>query len=215
MSGHAELRPLFFAEHVMSMPAVEKHVWTIEEIDQLVEERDGFTPRYELVDGELLVTPAPSGRHQRILMELAVLVREYVKRYRFGEARFSPGIVRLTQDSWFEPDLYVVPADRGRMPRSSEPVTHLLLAAEVLSPSSAHHDRFTKRRFFVSHGVPEYWVVDGQAEAFEVWHPDDERAELIDDRLTWLPDPTVEPFELDVRAFFASVADEEAEDQGT
>jgi Uma2 family endonuclease len=91
----------------------------------------------------------------------------------------------------------------------------LILAAEVLSPNSARHDRFTKRRFFQQHGLPEYWVVDGEACAFEVWHPGDERAALIDDRLVWHPNGAPEPFELDVRAFFDSVADEDAEDQGT
>ena len=215
MMSNAELRLFFFAEHYMSMPAAAKHVWTIEEVERLMEERPGYTPRYELVDGALLVTPAPSFRHQRILAELFVLVRAYVKRHRFGEAVISPSTVRLTPNTRFEPDLYVVPADGGRMPRSSAPVTRLILAAEVLSPNSARHDRFTKRRFFQQHGLPEYWVVDGEACAFEVWHPGDERAALIDDRLVGQPNGAPEPFELDVRAFFDSVADEDAEDQGT
>ena len=89
-------------------------------------------------------------------------------------------------------------------------MTSLLLAAEVLSPSSARHDRITKRRFFLRHSVPEYWVVDGEAEVFEVWKAEDERAALIDDRLIWQPVEHVPPLELDVRQFFADVADEES-----
>jgi Uma2 family endonuclease len=215
MMGHAELRFSFFAEQFMVMPAIAKHVWTIDEVEQLVEQRTGYTPRYELVDGELLVTPAPSRRHQRILAELFVLIRAYVKRNRLGEAVFSPSTVRLTPTSRFEPDLFVIPAEGGRMPRLSVPVTRLLLAAEVLSPSSARHDRFIKRRFFQKHRMPEYWVVDGEAQAFEVWHPGDDRAALIDDRLVWRPTAAPESFELDVRAFFASIADEDADGQGT
>ena len=84
----------------------------------------------------------------------------------------------------------------------------MLLLVEVLSPGSSRHDRFTKRRFFQSHGVPEYWVVDGEAEAVEIWRPGDERAALIDDTLTWHPAGAEIPFELDVRHFFADVADE-------
>src|SRR5690349_21523692 len=128
----AELRPFFCAEHVMSMPAM-RRVWTVEEVERLVKRRAGRTPRYELVDGQLLVTPAPSGRHQRILGELFVVVREYVKRHRIGEVRFSPGTVRLTPNTRFEPDIYVIPAVDGRLPRAKDPVTHLLLAAEILS----------------------------------------------------------------------------------
>jgi Uma2 family endonuclease len=215
MIDHAELRVSSFAEQFMAMAGVAKHVWTIDEVEQLIDDRPGYTPRYELLDGELLVTPSPSGRHQRILLELAVLVRDFVKRHRLGETRFSPGTVRLTPDSRFEPDLYVIPADGDRMPRASEPVTRLLLAAEILSPGSSRHDRLTKRRFYQKHAVPDYWVVDGAAEAFEVWHPRDERAALIDDRLIWHPDGSREPFVLDVREFFASVADEGPEGQGT
>ena len=68
-------------------------------------------------------------------------------------------------------------------------------------------DRITKRRFFQTHDVPEYWIVDGETEAFEVWRPGDARPSLVDDRLVWQPDATAPPFELDVRQSFADVAD--------
>jgi Uma2 family endonuclease len=196
------------ADYLMSMPALRQDHWTIGDVERLVDEREGYTPRYELVDGELLVTPAPNTRHQAILGELYALVREYVKRHRLGRALFSPGTVTLTPQTRFEPDLYVIPLARGRMPRLNDPVTRLLLAAEVLSPSSVRHDRITKRRFFQRHGVPEYWVIDGEAESFEVWTPGDDRAALTDDRLVWRPYEGVPAFELDVRHFFADLADE-------
>lgn len=69
------------------------------------------------------------------------------------------------------------------------------------------HDRITKRRFFQSHGVPEYWVVDGESEAIEVWRPDDARAVLVDDRLSWRPTLDVPALEIDVSGLFADVAD--------
>ncbi len=209
MFGDAELPSPHRAEHLMSMPALQPSRWSVEEFDRLVNEREELAPRYELVDGELLVTPGPNKRHQRIAKELMLLLDAYVKQHRLGEVGYGPGEVRLTKDSRFEPDVFVDPAIDGRMPRMKDLVTRLLLAVEVLSPSSARHDRITKRRFFQRNGVPEYWVVDGEAEAFEVWKPGNDRAALIDDQLTWQPDASVPPFELDVRQFFASVADEE------
>lgn len=172
-----------------------------------MDERDGLTPRYELVDGELLVTPAPSGRHQRIVGRLHLLIHPYVVRNSLGEVRMGPGEVKLAPETRFEPDLFVIPAVGGRRPRANDPVTRMLLAVEVLSPSSSRHDRLTKRRFFQRHGVPEYWVVDGEAEAFEIWHPDDERAALVDNQFSWLPEGAVEPLIVHVRQFFDDVRD--------
>jgi Uma2 family endonuclease len=205
---NAELQPFLAEEHVMSMPALRHRVWSVEEVERLADERPGLTPRYELVDGELLVTPAPSDRHQRIVAELFVLVREYANRNAIGEARLGPGLARLTPDSRFEPDLFVVSNVDGRRPRADDSLTRLLVVAEVLSPGSGRHDRITKRRFFQRHGVPDYWVIDGDAGTFEIWRPDDERAALVDDRLVWLPEGARVPFELDVSAFFASVSDD-------
>lgn len=86
-------------------------------------------------------------------------------------------------------------------------MTRLLLAVEVLSPGSARHDRITKRRFFQAQQVPDYWVVDGEANAFEMWRPGDERAALVDDRLEWRPAGADVAFELDVRQLFIDVSD--------
>jgi Uma2 family endonuclease len=180
----------------------------MQEVERLVDAREGYTPRYELVDGELLVTPAPSTRHQVIVGELYVILREYVMRHHLGRAIFSPSTVTLAPQTRFEPDLYVVPLLDGRMPPLRDPVTRLLLAVEVLSPSSVRHDRITKRRFFQRHGVPAYWTVDGEAGAFEVWTPGDERSALVHDRLVWRPNDSAPPFELNVRRFFADLADE-------
>ena len=69
----------------MSMPAVRQHRWTRVEVDRLVDERPGLTPRYELVDGALLVTPAPSRRHQRVIFRLAQMLAPYLAEHKIGE----------------------------------------------------------------------------------------------------------------------------------
>ena len=190
----------------MSMPAVRHGIWTPEEVDRLVDEREGRSPRYELVDGELLVTPAPTGRHERIVAELFALLREYVMANRLGEVRF--GRARITADSRFEPDLFVVPSVDGKRPRIDDSaIIGVSLVLEVLSPSSLRHDRFTKRRFFQRHGVPVYWIVDPDGESIEIWRPGDERPEVRDDVATWLPETATSGFTLDIKQFFAEVAD--------
>jgi len=205
--SHAELRRPPFAEQIMVMPAAQGHRWTREDVGRLVEEREGYSPRYELVDGELLVTPGPNRRHQRLVVELTVQLNAYVRSQGLGEVSLGPGEVALDGESRFEPDIFVAPAIDGRRAPGSDPVSEPLLICEVLSPGSARHDRITKRRAFQRHGVPEYWVIDSSAEAFEVWRPGEERATLVDDVLTWRPAGSQEPFRLDVRAFFADLAD--------
>ena len=203
----AELHFTPAAEQIVSMPALRSTPWTLSEVERLVEERPGYAPRYELVDGGLLVTPAPSRRHQRIVGELYRLVYAYVARQGVGEAMFSPATVTLTSETRVEPDVFVMPSIDGRRVPAAAVVDRLILAVEVLSPSSAHHDRVTKRRFFQRNGVPEYWIIDGEAEVFEIWHPSDERPSVADDRLIWHPDGAAEPLVLHIAAFFAGVAD--------
>jgi len=83
-----------------------------------------------------------------------------------------------------------------------------LLVCESLSPGSSRHDRITKRRSFQRNLVPEYWIIDGDAQAFEIWHPSDERPAIVDERLVWAPINGIKAFEIDLCDFFASVEDD-------
>ena len=205
--ARAELRQHSSAEQIMAMSAVSPRRWTRAEVERLVDERPGYTPRYELVDGELLVTPGPSGRHQRIVLRLAHLLLPYLTEHKIGEVFLGPAELPLVTGERYEPDLFVVPLVEGRRPAVPLAATKPVLIGETLSPGSSRHDRITKRRAFQRNGVPDYWIVDGDAEVFEIWHPDDERPEIADERLVWLPVGAPVGFELDVRDFFASVAD--------
>ncbi|HEY5061465.1 MAG TPA: Uma2 family endonuclease, partial [Gemmatimonadaceae bacterium] len=121
--------------------------------------------------------------------------------------RLSPSDVRLTPELVVQPDLFVIPSDNGRRPSAAAPVTHVLLSIEVLSPDSARFDRVLKRRAYQAAGVPEYWIVDPDAQTIERWRPADNRAEVLDKMLTWRPDDRLE-LTVDVGALFAEVTDD-------
>ena len=76
---------------------------------------------------------------------------------------------------------------------------------EVLSPSSASTDRMVKRSLYLLEGVPEYWIVDVQERAVERWRRGDTRAELLGERIEWLPNGATEPLVIDLQEYFASV----------
>ena len=84
------------------------------------------------------------------------------------------------------------------------PARALLLAVEILSPTSSRHDRVVKRPAYRRH-VPEYWVVDLDARLVERWAPKDERAELLTETLRWQPPGATTAFELDLPSFFVEI----------
>jgi len=192
----------------MAMPATgaPHRRWTEEEFYSA---RDAAPAgeRWELVDGEVLVTPSPLWVHQRVVARLFVQIEAYVRQHALGEAFPSPLDVKLEPGLVLQPDLLVVPA--GELRRRSDVVRRLLLAVEILSPSSARHDRVTKRPRYQQNRVPEYWIVDDTSQTIERWTPDDDRPELLAERLLWHPAGAPEPFSLDLVRFFADAAPED------
>ena len=163
--------------------------------------------RYELVDGELLVTPAPRLVHQSAVVEIWRLLADHAKRNGIGFAFTSPADIKLDPKTLVQPDVFVAPAVEGRRPQEWHEIAHLVLAVEVLSLSTARADRQVKRRLFQRQGVPEYWIVDLDARLVERWRPDDERPELLTEALVWQPTSGVEPLEIDLSWFFAEVVE--------
>ena len=178
--------------------------WTAEMVRALPDDRN----RYEVVGGQLLVTPAPSFRHGEAVAELFVLLRQYCRTHKVGHAKIAPQDIEFDQRNMVQPDLFVLPLVNGAKPLEWDDVRRLLLAVEVLSPATARHDRFSKRRLYQAQGVPEYWIVDVNTRMVECWRPGDERAELLADAITWQPDPAVQPLAIDLPAYFIEVLGE-------
>jgi len=178
--------------------------WTAERVRALPD--DG--KRHEVVDGELLVTPAPNFDHQRAVGEMFAALRAYLIGGRVGEAVTSPADIEFDPKTLVQPDVFVVPLEGGRRPRRWTDIRRLLLAVEVLSPSTARADRTVKRRRYQRADVPEYWIVDLDARLVERWRPGDERPEVLTERLTWQPDATREPLTMELAAFFHDVLED-------
>jgi Uma2 family endonuclease len=121
--------------------------------------------RYELVDGELLVNPAPSPMHQRISKRLLRQLEDYFQERAIGEVFYAPLDVILTPHDVFEPDLLVVADPRHISKRGIEKPP--LLVVEILSPSTRNVDRGIKSRRYAELGVPHYWIVDPEEKRVE------------------------------------------------
>lgn len=163
----------------MTMPDTARR-YTVEEV--LAFPDDGH--RYELVHGELFVTPAPTQKHQRILARLHARLETYLARHsQVAVAFFSPADIIWGPEEYVQPDLFVVPS--REVTGDWRDCRTLLLAVEVVSTSSARADRTSKRRLYQKHGVATYWIVDPDAALVEIWHPNDDRPEIVTDTLRW------------------------------
>lgn len=188
----------------MGMPHTKRR-WTAAEVRTLIERSPTVTPRYELVDGELLMTPSPSMPHQSAVRLLLVALTAYLDRERVGEPFSSPSDVELEPEDLRQPDVYVLPiTEWRRVVRDGHPARTLLLAVEVVSPSSGRIDRVWKRSGYQRH-VPEYWIVDIDARLVERWRPGEDRPEILTERLVWQPAAAATAMELDLSPFFARI----------
>ena len=165
--------------------------------------------RYELIDGELVVTPAPGGRHQVAVTALLLRIGPLLTQAAGTSARIlvSPADLRLGEEEILQPDLFIYQTESGRRLRDWREITSLLVAIEILSPSTARYDRGLKRLRYQRAGVPEYWIVDLDGRVVERWQPDDTRPEVLADRLQWNSgDGAV--LDLDLEEFFMEVMGE-------
>ena len=125
--------------------------WRVEDLDAVPD--DGL--RYELVDGVLLVSPAPTPRHQRVVVSLVVLLHPAVTAD--AEVLVAPVDFRPDPKRSLQPDVLVVRREDAGAGRLTLPP---LLVIEVLSPGSRSVDLLLKRGIYQDSGVPSYWIVD-------------------------------------------------------
>lgn len=183
----------------MGMPSTARR-YTVDEV--LAFPDDGN--RYELVDGELLMTPSPAQIHQLVAGRLYARLVAYLTPFdHVAQAFFAPADIIWGPDEYVQPDLFVVPVNE--VTGDWRDCQTLLLAVEVVSPSSARADRFTKRRLYQRRGVATYWIVDADARLVEVWRPDDDRPEIVTGELRWRVMPDVEELVVAVQDLFSGL----------
>jgi Uma2 family endonuclease len=125
--------------------------------------------RYELHEGELSVTPAPSPTHQRVIRELLVVLNQHVKTHGLGEVFVAPIDCILSDTTIVQPDLAYLETRRLTAVSGRGIEGAPTLVVEILSPSTAQIDRGVKLQLYARHEVPYYWVVDPEARSIEVY----------------------------------------------
>jgi Uma2 family endonuclease len=160
--------------------------WTYAEFERLPDDGN----RYEIIAGELVVSPSPRTKHQRAAVRLTAALEVFTQAHGFGEVYAAPTDVLLSDGDFLVPDLVFVRRDRAEIvsERAIESAPDLFI--EVISPSTALRDRGIKRERYALFGVPLYWVVDVDLRQIEVYRLAEspyEPVEIATDTLVWQP----------------------------
>ena len=147
--------------------------WTYEEYYKLDDDQ-----RYEIIDGNLLMAPAPDTWHQDWSRELSLLLVTHVKHQKLGKVFIAPVDVVLDAENTVQPDIvFIAKANAGIIQRRAIFGTPDLLV-ELVSPSSVRRDRYEKKDLYARFGAKEYWIGDPANKALEILTLKEGRYEL-------------------------------------
>jgi Uma2 family endonuclease len=174
--------------------------------DDLVRERETRDERLELIDGEIVVTPSPTPMHQLVVHRLAVIFDQAIVAAGAGLVLEAPLDVFLETHNVLQPDVIVLLRDRIGLfgPQMVESAPSL--AVEVISPSTAADDRVRKRQNYARFGVPEYWLVDPDAQTVTIFsEPEGNQYRKQQTTSDVAVSATIPELSVDLRALFAPV----------
>ncbi|MCC6750839.1 MAG: Uma2 family endonuclease [Deltaproteobacteria bacterium] len=138
--------------------------WTYDDLRTFPDDRN----RYEIIDGALLVTPAPTITHQTLSKRIQFALMQQVEHRGLGLVFAAPVDVIFSATSVVEPDLVVVRTARRPIVTQRGIAGSPDLIIEILSPGTASTDRGRKLKLYADRGVAEYWIVDPDDSAIEV-----------------------------------------------
>ena len=126
-------------------------------------------PRYELLNGEFIVTPSPSLEHQGVSFDLSIRIGEYLRKHKIGRAYAAPMDVILDKWNVCQPNLFFVSSERASILSSAAVLGAPDLVIELLSPTTSYYDRTKKKNLYERFGVREYWIIDSDDRSIKIF----------------------------------------------
>jgi Uma2 family endonuclease len=126
--------------------------------------------RYEVLEGELVMYPAPSLNHQRVSRKLESILLDHIENNNLGEIFYAPVDVILSETNVAQPDLVFVSREKSSILAEKGISGSPDLMVEILSPGTSRLDRIAKFQMYCTHGVPWYWIVDPDSRSLEEYH---------------------------------------------
>lgn len=116
--------------------------------------------RYEIIEGELFMTPSPRTVHQRLIVKLFQLINDFVKKGKLGEVFIAPYDVILSKHDIVQPDIIFVSKENARIVTELNIQGTPDMVVEILSPSNKEIDLLLKKKLYAASGIKEYWITD-------------------------------------------------------
>jgi len=138
----------------MATSLIDKKKYTYEDYLKTPEDK-----RYELIEGELLMTPSPITSHQRISRKIEFLIEKFVTENDLGEVFYAPYDVHLDDENVVQPDIMFISKGRSKIIGEKNLLGAPDLVVEILSESTAYRDLIQKKKLYAKFGVKEYWIV--------------------------------------------------------
>jgi len=177
--------------------ATKTRPWTRADLERLPDDGN----RYEVLDGELFVTPQARFDHQDIATQLAIVIGSYVKEHAIGRV-VAPGAVVFGKNE-LQPDIQVIPGAEQRPAGTDwKELPTPILVVEVLSDSTRHRDLGKKRDAYRRVGIETYWILDPDGQCALVFAPGNDEPTILTDALRWRPQASVPALEIGLDSIF-------------
>lgn len=143
---------------------IEKKKYTYEDYLKTPDDK-----RYELINGELLMTPSPIPNHQRISGKLEFMVRKFITENNLGEVFDAPCDVYLDNENVVQPDILFISKERLNIIGEKNIQGAPDLVIEIISENSVYRDMVQKKKLYARFRVKEYWIVIPDEKEIEVY----------------------------------------------
>ncbi len=148
----------------MAPAVIEKKKYTYEDYLKTPEDE-----RYELIEGELIMSPSPIPKHQRISRKIEFILEKYVTENDIGEVFYAPCDVYLDEENVVQPDILFISKERLGIIGEKNIQGAPDLVIEIISENTAYRDLVQKKKLYAKFGVKEYWIVVPGEESIEVY----------------------------------------------
>jgi len=178
---------------------VKEKVWTYKDYLKLNDDK-----RYEVINGRLYEMPAPGFGHQKLVLKMAIIIKNFTDGRKLGEIVPSPFDVILSEDIVVQPDIVFISKENLKNIREGRLFSAPDLVVEIVSPTSYYRDRYEKFRIYEEAGIKEYWLVYPGEKTIEVWVLKEGKYELysIASNEGKVKSKVLENFEVDLKEVF-------------